>query len=157
VDPAEGVDGSASPSPPVDPASPEARFAGAPVDPPPSDSPYPFQAIMSEVGTTPTIDNLMREKLFKIAASVFHPASTIGDVVAALRAFHQVAYGCTLDDLADLRQNEANEYVDLTNNLAKHDKRRADNAEAECEKPRAKNDKLEREGARATRQGSGVS
>jgi hypothetical protein len=54
-----------------------------------------------EMESTPTIDDAMRQKLFKIAAPVFHPRSSEADVIAALRGFHRIAPGCTLDQLAE--------------------------------------------------------
>lgn len=98
--------------------------------------------VEGEVGPTPTIGDATRDKLFKIAAPVFHPKSTGADVVNAQQAFHRLARGCSLDELADIRREAVDQHAKLSEVEMKIYKREAERAEAECEKLRAENQKL---------------
>jgi hypothetical protein len=52
-------------------------------------------------GKTPEITEDLRDRLLKTLATALHPTATQGAVVAAMRGFHRVAFGCPLEQLID--------------------------------------------------------
>jgi hypothetical protein len=128
----------ASPTPP--PSAPPTEG----LRPAPNDSAFSFEPIMSEVGVTPkTIDRLTRERLFKFTTTIFHPRTPIPDIIASLRAYHRIAYGYGLNELAGIKQEYVEQFITNADVLYKGYKQQAEAAEAECEKLRAENEKLD--------------